>query len=759
MPPLAIVKHLTLITWVLLILLSVNAQAAPHAQLNDDFVGSEGCAQCHQAEYKQWQTSHHAKSMMLPTAANVLGNFDNIDVMFNGISSRFTRNEAGYFITTQNASNKTQTYKVEYTFGYTPLQQYLLDGGDGKLQAFDIAWDSRAETAGGQRWFKLLANEDTSATSPFHWTKQVQNWNSRCAECHSTEVYKGYDPIDHTYDTRFSEVNVACESCHGAGKQHVGLVTAGNYKKAGNSGFKTQLKQTRQFTFNNSSPIAAPQGDISHGQINACGGCHSRRQVIGKIDPAHEYDDQFALRLLNDPLYHADGQIQGEVFVLGSFLQSKMHQAGVTCTNCHNAHTGEVKAQDNQLCTQCHKVETYDTQTHHQHQASSPGALCVNCHMPATTYMEVDDRRDHSFSIPRPQHSAALKTPNACNGCHKTQSSEWAAKAVQQWFAPTPDIFALINERARKGDVLALRNMTSFINDDANPAVKRATLLSLAGNIPSRLTFTTLQTQLSSANPKVRRAAVAASGFIGLAHRWSLLKALITDPVASVRHEVANQLAAFVQDAQGEDFVALSKLLTEYEQQLLLTQDTPGGQTSMALYAMNQGDAARALSALNKALLIEPDFVPALLNLADLYRAMANETKAQATFESALLVAPDSGALQHSFGLYWIRQKKMEHALGYLKVATQCADRNARFFYVYAVALEGQGKINEAITTLKQANKMWPNQYDLLITLIIYLEKNGKTSESRGYLSNLSAIAPNDPEVKRRLAEMRNQGE
>ena len=735
---------------------NVNSGYHPAIKSDDAFVGSDSCGQCHQNELKQWQSSHHAKAMMAPTAENVLGDFDNKEVSFNDASTRFTKSEDGYFITTKSAANKTETYKVSYTFGYTPLQQYLIHIGDGKLQAFDVAWDSRPASEGGQRWFKLLPNEDTSPDSPFHWTRQTQNWNSRCADCHSTKLDKGYDPIYQRYKTTFTEANVACESCHGGGKQHVNLVNSGGYKKGASSGFETDLKQTRQFVFDGNNPIAQPKGMHTSSQINACGGCHSRRQVIGEIDPANDYHDQYSLRLLDNPLYHPDGQIQDEVFVLGSFMQSKMYQAGVTCTNCHNAHTGQVKAQDNGLCTQCHSVQHYDTEKHHHHKTSSEGALCVNCHMPETTYMEVDDRRDHSFSIPAPQHSESMNTPNACNSCHRMQSSQWSTTAIETWVKTTAaDPFSTINSRAQKGDILALRSMVEYANDERNPAIRRATMLSLTGNIPSRLTAETISQQLSSSSPIVRRAAVETSAFIPLQHRWGLLKPLMTDESASVRFEVASQLAGYSAEVSGSDYVALSNLLREHEQQLRIFEDTPSGQAVIAMYALNQGNTERALKALNKALEIEPDYAPALLNLADIYRGLGDEDKAHKTLQRAILVAPDSGAIQHSLGLYWVRQGQLESALSYLKAATEQDDSNVRYAYVYAVALESSGQLGNAIKTLEAANQKWPNQYDVLLSLILYLEKADRASESWSYLSNLSAIAPNDPEVKRRISAMK----
>ncbi len=742
-----------------ILLMSSNVLAVQ--QLTNDYIGSERCIQCHEGEYQQWQKSHHAKAMLLPEEKNILGDFNDKVVTFNDVVTRFSSKNGHYFISTSNASNQLETYPIAYTFGYYPLQQYLIDIGDGKLQAFDIAWDSRDKKEGGQRWFKLLPNENTGHDSQFHWTRQLQNWNSRCAQCHSTGLQEGYDPLKHQYNTTYAEVNVACESCHGTGKLHVKLMKERKDKliseeaiKSLDSGFKTNLKQSRSFYFTEKDLIAQALGEKSDAQINACGGCHSLRQIIGELDPSYDYHDQYLQRLLDDPLYYADGQIQEEVFVLGSFMQSKMYQAGVTCTNCHNAHTGEVKAKDNTLCAQCHKADHYDSPEHHHHQENSEAALCISCHMPATTYMEVDDRRDHAFQVPNPAQSFLSGSPDVCNTCHKARTSEWAATAINQWYEHskrTGDGYASINAKSRNGDILALVNSVKYINTENNPPIRQATVLSQTGNIPSRLTMETLIKHLSSDNALLRRGAASASRAIPLQLRWKLLKNHLSDPSASVRYEVANQLSAYNSFAEGEDKKALEKLLQEYKQQLLRVQDMPAGQMQLSTLALNQGDVDGAKIALDNALEIEPNFVPALLNLADLLRRMGDDQQTRKYLERAVNIDPDMGAAQHALGLYWVRQKQLNRALPFLEAATKTDDRSQRYFYVYAIAQETSGDIDNAIETLKQANQLWPNQYDILLVLIQYLEKSGKTEQSWKYLSLLSAIAPKDPQVVRRV--------
>jgi predicted CXXCH cytochrome family protein len=727
------------------------------------FIGSGECSQCHASEAKQWNQSHHAKAMMTPTNESVLGDFSDIRFTHQGVETRFFKNSDSFKIETQNRDGKQQTFAVRYTFGVYPLQQYLIEIGDGKMQAFDVAWDSRPKLEGGQRWLKLLPEEDTSPESPFHWMKHTQNWNARCSDCHSTGVERGYDAQTNTYSTTFEEVSVGCESCHGAGSQHAENVKAGTYRKGKASGFNTQLSPTKDFVFSEGSDIAIAHGKSSSNQVNACGGCHSRRQAIDKFDPADDYHDQFILRTIDQNLYFADGQIQDEVFVLGSFLQSKMAQAGVTCTNCHNPHSGGLKVEGNGLCTQCHKPQVYDNKTHYNHKSETEAAQCVTCHMPATTYMEVDDRRDHSFRVPHPKASALSESPSVCKTCHQAQSYEWAANTISSWSKNTPtdqagfDVFATLNLYAQDSDPLGLRKVVEYIDSSDNPAIKRATLLGLTANIPSRVSFETINKNISSTDPMVRKAAVDASGFISPDQRWELLKGTLNDPTASVRFAVARQLVGYERELTGAELSALNILLTEYQQQLLLSSDFPSGQLEIAVFEMRRGNTEQAFKAYEQALTIEPGFSPALLNMADLYRALGNESKSLETLEQALKVAPDSGAVQHSYGLALVRMGKKSKALTHLKLSTERVDANVRYAYVYAIALDSLGNTEGAIQVLEETDAKWPNQYDILLSLVSYLEKEGRNKESLKYLSNLSAIAPNDPNVRSRIELLQSQ--
>ncbi len=393
------------------------------------YLGSKVCVTCHQQQAADWQQSDHFHAMQEASNKAVLGDFSNQTIRFHGYASRFFIDKGQYFIETLNDQGEKQIFPVRYTFGYRPLQQYLLDVGEGKLQAFDIAWDARSKEQGGQRWFHLQPDENISTEHPFFWSRYFQNRNSRCAACHSTGLQKNYDVSANSYKTQWSEINVGCEACHGRGSKHVALA---NSKKLSSdmTGFSHQKEEPLNWIFKKSSAIATPRASIrgkkNTSHINMCGNCHSLRTQLVESVVGESFFNSSRLQLLNKGSYFDDGQIREEVFVMGSFLQSKMHGKGVTCNNCHNPHSGKILMQGNALCNQCHASPVFDNSKHHHHADNSKGAACVNCHVPNRTYMQVDKRRDHSFVIPRPDLSLTMGVPNACTQCHKKKSNAWA---------------------------------------------------------------------------------------------------------------------------------------------------------------------------------------------------------------------------------------------------------------------------------------------------------------------------------------------
>lgn len=408
------------------------------------FVGSSTCAECHRTEADLWRPSQHKLAMQHVTDETVLGNFQDTAFDHAGVRSRFFRRNGKFFVETEGADGNPAAFEVKYTFGVDPLQRYLVEFPDGRLQVLSIAWDSRPIGQGGQRWFNLYPNERIGHGDRLHWTRLDQNWNFMCAECHSMGVKKNYDAAADRFATTWAEISVGCEACHGQGSRHVAWARGlGSFWSMGKAdlpdkgllaGFSERrntswLPDARTGNATRSSPPPALRTEVE-----ACGRCHGRRgQLSEDWVPGRTLTDTHAVLPLARGLYQADGQMLDEVYNYGSFKQSKMFAAGVTCSDCHEPHSTKLRAGAEGVCGQCHAPEKYAAATHHHHEGADAKPSCVSCHMPARSYMVVDRRHDHSFRIPRPDLSQKHGTPNACNDCHTDKASEWAASAIDRW--------------------------------------------------------------------------------------------------------------------------------------------------------------------------------------------------------------------------------------------------------------------------------------------------------------------------------------
>lgn len=677
-----------------------------------EFVGRPTCAGCHAEQDRLWQGSHHDLAMQQANESTVLGNFNDAEFRKDGVVSRFSRRDGRFLARTDGPDGKLADFEVKYTFGFSPLQQYLVEFPGGRLQALSIAWDSRPKSQGGQRWFHLYPNERIDHTDELHWTKLSQNWNYMCAECHSTNLQKNYDPATRSYHTTWSEIDVACEACHGPGSQHVAFAE----RKPGfgridpkTKGLAVLLDERKGIHW----PIDAQSGrarrSVPRGtekEIQTCARCHARRsQLFGDYRYGQPLMDTHLPSLLQEALYHADGQIDGEVYEYGSLLQSRMHHAGVTCSDCHEPHSLKLRMPGNGVCLQCHGAEQFDTEKHHFHRADSTGANCVDCHMPVKNYMIVDPRRDHSFRIPRPDLSARLGTPNACTGCHAGKPARWALDKLRRWYGGDPkgyQDYAETLHAARTGAADTEARLVALLREKDQPAIARATAVAELGGWLSPDSLPALAEALTDADPRMRAAAVEALDPLPPEQRWALAHDLLRDPVRGVRALTAGALAGIpterIPSGEQGDF---RKAVDDYLATQRLNADEPGAQVNLGNFRAARRDYAQAEAAYREALTLNPEWVPAYVNLTDLYRQIGRDSEGETLLREGLARQPKSAALHHSLGLLQVRRKDLPAALASLKRAAGLAPSDARFAYVYAVALDSTGRSREARTVVE----------------------------------------------------------
>lgn len=780
------------------------------------FVGRKSCAECHPKQAESFRGSHHDLAMDVASPTTVLGDFSGVNFSHHGIESRLYRDGERYMIHTEGEDGRLKDFEVKYVFGVTPLQQYMVELGKapeakdnelGRLQVLRISWDTK-----NQKWFYLPPPDVSERILPgddLHWTGVAQRWNSMCADCHSTNVRKGFDAKSNHYRTTFSEIDVSCEACHGAGSNHVELASAYSLfwdRKQGKAigGFKK----------------ADPEIELG-----ACFRCHSRRQLLSEDWHPGESLSEVALPESLSPLtHHCDGQIRDEVYEHGSFLQSRMYAKGIRCTDCHDPHSVKLKHTGNQVCTSCHQHSAgkYDTPAHHKHKPGGTGAQCVDCHMPTKTYMELDVRRDHSLRVPRPDQSVELGTPNACTSCHidvkqfvgsgklpkltdgteastlvakptdyhrllelrnqhsdidaeLTRLDRWAAQQIVKWYGEKRERGAeyapLLHARwtsAKNAETGLLRS----VERRAFPSLVRASALAQLSQVQTPDQKLLLQS-LSDPSPLVRAAACSATEVLlpgtidflesGLP-RQQWIAPQFTNPIRELVQALAANLRDPVKSVRTEAAHAIAKIASPLRFELLTAEDRA---------ALDKG-----ILEWQSAMLINNDRGGVHTALGSFHESQEDWGAARAAYDTAIRIEPntigprsnlsillervaDDLALPASERRFTLAAETNADKLRNKSIAlikeeaellrrdTELAPQLAPLHYQYALSLVRLKDYEKAQVALRRACEIEKENATYLFTLVVLLKEQSKSPVQRQEAANLAAkltsLAPQDP--------------
>ncbi len=736
------------------------------------FVGSETCAGCHQTEAGLWNASQHKVAMQHATDKTVLGNFNDASFDHYGVHSRFFHKDGKFLVETDGPDGELAVYEVKYTFGVDPLQQYLVEFPDGRIQALSIAWDSRPQDRGGQRWFHIYPNEEIKHDDVLHWTKLNQNWNFMCAECHSTGLRKNYDAKTDRFATSWAEISVGCEACHGQGSRHTAWAREqqswwpfGKRQDSG-KGLLALLDERRGVTW----PID-PQTGIGRRslapatlrkEVETCGLCHARRAGFHEDwMPGRWLSQTHVVEPLARNTYHPDGQIRDveEPYNYAPFKQGKMFAAGVTCSDCHEPHSAKLRAPGEGVCLQCHAPEKYADAKHSHHGNAEPQPTCISCHMQTRTYMVVDPRHDHTFRVPRPDLSLTLGTPNACNDCHRDRPTQWAAAAVEQWFGPDRKGFQTFGAafHAARTDQADAAALLGVIASDRNvPAVARASALSELAPRVSPANIKAARSGLSDPDPMVRIGALDMLTNLPAAQIWPLVSPLLADPVRGVRIRTASLLAAVPVARQPQaDRARFDQAATEFIAAQRANAERPEARATLANFLAQQGQSAEAETEYKAALRLSPLYTIAAVNLADLYRQLGRDKEGESVLRTAITTSPRDAAIRHALGLALTRLKRPNEALVEFQRASELEPDSSQYAYVYSVALHSGGHGEQAMTVLKEALKGHPNDRSILSALVAFNRTDGDAEAALTYAQRLAVITPDDPSLTRLIDELR----
>ncbi len=750
------------IATVVILLLPAPGQGISTGPLPLTYVGSRRCEECHAEEAERARGSHHDLAMQPANAESVLGDFSDPRFSYAGTSSRFYRKGDGFFVRTDGPNGRLTDYRIAYTFGVEPLQQYLVEMRGGRYQALSIAWDSRPRKQGGQRWFHLYPSGSVNHRDVRHWTRPAQNWNSQCAECHSTNLSKGYRPSQDRFDTTFSESGVSCEACHGPGSRHANWAESARARgrqPSGDPGLVVRFNERRSRTWEMdlTRGTARPTKFLEErSEVETCARCHARRAVLSEdYQPGRPLTETHRPALLDQGLYYADGQMRGEVYEWGSFLESRMYAVGITCADCHDPHDQKVKIGRDAVCSSCHKPERFATRRHHFHRENGKGASCVACHMRSETYLVVQARHDHSLRVPRPDLTVKLgaaDAPNACNDCHKDETARWAAQAVKRWYpegrSGRPH-YAEAFSAARRHEPGAERALLAAARNATLPGIVRGTAVSMLPSHMSPASFPVIQKAATDADVLVRLGAAAALEALPAGERLRAGVSLLWDAARAVRVEAVVAFAD-VPDSElaSEQRAAFDRALDEYLLAQRANAERPEARVNLGIVYAKRGRLAEARKAYDDALRIAPWFVPAYLNLADLLRAQGRDEEGEVALRKALRVDSSSAPVHHALGLLLARRKRQAEALLHLARAFELDPGDPQFAQVYAVSLSSAGRVREALDVLRAARRRSPGAREILVQLVAIHRDRGDRRQARAWAERLLEAVPDDPQAQ-----------
>ncbi len=742
-----------------------------YSRIPDTWTGREACFECHAAADSAWGGSGHDLAMQIPGPKTITADFDNATFTHFGVTSTFYRAGNKYMVRTDGPDGSLADYEIAYVFGYYPIEQFLILFPDGRLQALNVCWDTHSVDEGGQRWFHLYPDDETPAGDLFHWTGMLQNWNYMCSECHSTDLRREYDAEHDTYTTAWSELNVSCEACHGLGSRHITWERANAQglrprDEAGTRGLVVDLKSPDQgvWLFEPDKPTAVRSEPLSsHVEVESCARCHARRaQLTLDYQYGRSFFDNFRLILLEEALYAADGQNQDEVYVYGSFLQSKMYAAGVTCSDCHNYHSTETFGIGNQVCAKCHRAEIYDTPEHHFHQMGKGGDSCLDCHQQARKVMVVDARRDHSFRIPRPDLSLELGTPNACSDCHDGESLQWAQDAIVEWYGDNRlqgPHYAVALQAGRTGSPGALNRLRFLVNAEDQPGIARATALSLLVRYAQASEVPEAVKALRHNDPLIRGAAVRALASSPPERQLTLALPLVQDKVLDVRVAAAGIVAGLPMHTSGSGLDSAVVFAHDlWRNHLQNHLERPETRLMLAAQNIVLEEYDLAVENFRIAMKLEPHYSTTYVNYADFLRRQDHWQEAKEVLEAGIVTATEPADIHHALGLLLVTGQDKPGALVQLEMAALQRPRSARYGYVFAVALYDAGEVEGSLAALEGVLRHNPWDRDSLLALAMYALEQGQAKRAMGPARQLLELEPEDARIQELLALVESSG-
>ena len=342
-----------------------------------------------------------------------------------------------------------------------------------------------------------------------------------------------------------------------------------------------------------------------------------------------------------------------------------------------------------------------------------------------------------------------------------TSRPTWAAAAIESWHGPVRKGFqgyaeAFHAARTDQADAAALLAVVAA--DQNTPGIARATALSELGAHPSSSIIPLARRAFADPDPMVRIGALDMLGNLPASQIWPLASPLLSDSNRGVRMRAASLLAAVPTASQPPaDRPRFESAAAEFVAAQRLNADRPEARSALGRFYARRGLSVDAEAQYKAALRLSPQYLPAAINLADLYRQLGRDPEGERVLRTAIAGSPRDAGLHHSLGLALTRLKRPAEALGELARAAELEPERVRYAYVYAVGLHSAGRGGEAMTVLKEILARHPGDRETLLALISFSRDAGDVPTALDYAERLAKVTPGDPDVIALIENLRRQ--
>lgn len=721
------------------------AQSTPRTPVDAPahLAGSASCRECHQPFHELWATSHHGRAMqpftaelaasrLTPLARPIRVRDRDYRVEFSG--------DAGWVV--ENGPNGEKRYAMVHALGGKSVFYFLTPLERGRLQVLPVAFDVRR-----QEW---LDTTGSAARGAMHIEEEVLDWrapqltfNTSCHGCHVSQFTSNYDARTDTYHSSWAEPGISCETCHGAGAEHVRLFRD---LPEGKKPDDIKIISTTKFSVD---------------QINAmCAPCHAKSMPLtDSFRPGDRFFDNYDLSGPEDGDFYPDGRDLGENYTYTSWRMSPCAKAGgLSCMHCHTSGGRYLFKDDpNRACLPCHASRVEHATEHTHHPPNSVGNHCVSCHMPTTEFARMR-RSDHSMRPPMPAATLAFQSPNACTLCHVDRDAVWADRYVREWRtrdyqAPVLRVGSLI-AAARQRDWARLPEMLAYLTSADRDEVFATALVRMVRACADERKWPALLNALKDQSPLVRASAAEALDGLATPEAITALLAATGDEYRLVRVRAAATLAGL--STEGLPEKSRRDLARATDELLAVIQARPDDSAShhnLGNFHMARQEYNEAIASYERAFELLPDNIAPLVNASLVYNAVGANDRAEDCLRRALRVEPSNAAANLNLGLLLAEMGRAQEAEAALRAAYAADGTLASAAHNLAI-LVSSDRLTEAIEWSRRAAELQPQEPKYAFTLAYYQRQAGDRETAVRTLQKLLVDDPAHPDAYMLLGSM-----